>query len=1220
MLETIKKVAKLSLKGEISVLLKNYNFDKLLFTNEFSVDTNENPGTVRTEEPFVFIDVPAKRLGIAELDEEKYVKALASLSFTDKNVLTLLEKTILYYQKRLAWYDSARDIRLVKKYGALGIRRQKTPTVGMESKIKAEPIPEPVVFKNIEKLTPIHAYPFSKEGLLSYDNLDLEAIKDTVGEDDRNLVYKNRSEVPEQNKPDLINVFINKELIEKIGECSLNFKSGWYPLKNEAITLKDFIEKLDKKGSKSIKWDNFLSESDIGIDCEFIALNSKLLTFQIYNLTYGVGFIYHYKKGQPRLTSLLARLKNFFDFKKVNLIAHYNIAEISHLHHFTEELALLISKQKELLGQRTQKLKEKLSSEEFYEYLTKKAKNTIKTGKANGRDEVYRRNACGDYFRSNGNSVISTKPLTCIISETLDKKERLYQEFELVVKDSYLTINKESLKKAGDSIGFNKDDLSEDEIKNMDTLLLNDPIKYYRYGLKDSIITAIAACRTEEFLQTKGIVKDARCLITSASTIAGKYAVERMDEYGMDIGLKNFHKYSQGYLPYSRELLKNKNFAAKLANDLPSAKNSAKYWQDNKTRYRAERTDWFLPSYIEEGKEAYYGGRNECYAHGKIEGENIDIDLKSAYPSAMMALYTPDWHNYQRWSGNQADIAQKIDSLPLNAIGYIRIAHYKIKEDVLYPNLPAKLKNALIFVREQEGGTFDLISFLYCYKNDMFEELTISQITYFPPMTDFKNSTKNLNLYGDMVRDLILQRTVEKDPIGNKTLKNVANFIYGKTCQGIGNSSTFSLTMFMNEDKNAHRGNQNFNQPTPPSAIYNPVYAAAVTGFIRTLATEEMEILHRKGIECLSVTTDGFVALCNEDEFKKHEFDLGMFGKFVNEARLKNIPCETDEEKSIFTIKHISKKEDDYYSIATRFYYNVSMRDDDDVQLAGAGIQLPRGKKSDQGKFLLNAYLNPINPVVMKHLASIRDIFKRDKIFNSTLSEVSKNYDYDRKRMPIDPKTTIVRDEFGNEIKKVSFFTKPFASVEEYMKYRKIYANYRATMKGNKIQTQENVAEFTLLANANPNCVLNKMNIADKTIENVIRRMAAYHLYTNVRANGTFKLLKQAAGYITKKGEVLESDEKTFVSKNKKTALISRIMEKESKSKSYKKTKLFWRFISDKKYYRFRQEDLSRLEKDFKSVRDFLNYIRHLDKKLIHMPGYEKILPKLVSDTAIPIN
>ena len=81
----------------------------------------------------------------------------------------------------------------------------------------------------------------------------------------------------------------------------------------------------------------------------------------------------------------------------------------------------------------------------------------------------------------------------------------------------------------------------------------------------------------------------------------------------------------------------------------------------------------------------------------------------------MMSLYTPDWHNFKRYQGTDKNLDKIIRKLPLNAIGYIKINSYKLKSNILYPNLPAKLNNSLVFVRSQSDGAFDLISFLYCY-------------------------------------------------------------------------------------------------------------------------------------------------------------------------------------------------------------------------------------------------------------------------------------------------------------------------------------------------------------------------------------------------------------------------------------------------------------------------------------------------------------------------
>ncbi|EQD37473.1 DNA-directed DNA polymerase, partial [mine drainage metagenome] len=94
--------------------------------------------------------------------------------------------------------------------------------------------------------------------------------------------------------------------------------------------------------------------------------------------------------------------------------------------------------------------------------------------------------------------------------------------------------------------------------------------------------------------------------------------------------------------------------------------------------------------------QAYYGGRNECFLVGIHDGPWIDLDISSAYPSAMALIPDPDFTVPPRVLAagelRPSDVPMPVSYL----FGYVEFA---FPELVMFPCLPCKdaLGRGLIF-------------------------------------------------------------------------------------------------------------------------------------------------------------------------------------------------------------------------------------------------------------------------------------------------------------------------------------------------------------------------------------------------------------------------------------------------------------------------------------------------------------------------------------------
>lgn len=888
-------------------------------------------------------------------------------------------------------------------------------------------------------------------------------------------------------KSDFTIIYINKEIIEGLFGVKFDgIRSGYYELPY-GVRVIDFLNTLDESFKFYYNESFIPAKQTIGFDCEFRSDTSHLLSFQFYNVQWGIGLITFYTGKKPSLKSTIAGMVANFKPKILDMVAHYNIAEMSHFDRFTHDLTAIFTKD---------------IVEEHNANNTDKIENT--------RDNIKAKRNIGanNVLYTSSNCISSTRYINFkhkfrMPSPESDKKfiNNVEVKCKLAIKDTYLQSNKQSLDNLGKMLNFTKEDLEKHEIENMDDLLHTNPMKYIKYSLKDSIITGLATIKLDENVIDSGFLnpRDNTHLIPAASTLAGNYFGEQLDKFGREkLGMANFSRYHQGWLRANQE----------------TENGTKKVWQ--------------LRPDLNEGALSYYGGRNECFFHGLTTEQVLDFDIKSAYPSAMLSLYSMDYGKtiiksrpayinklnqddylkYPNLTSNNKELLDFIESLPINAMGYVCLRYYKFNKEVQYPVFPQKSKNSLVFTgsynyshkkdllrhaelsliinksakeeieysnlsntiskekffsrKKQEAGLegsfyyIDLISFLHAYKEAGLEEFALEKIVFYPPLKDEEGNI--LNLLGKAQVRVLNERAEakkDKDKLKELMCKNVSNYGYGKITQGISGKRKFNIGDYLGYEEHVSTMHKAYN---PTSALFNPVMAACITGMVRCAVSEAMETMYAKGFKSASVTTDGF-AILGDAKIEDLNDNLGALNSFIKQTRLEYL----NDDSPLYEIKHTSPKGEEYISIQTRFYWQVIHKDIPEAIIAKGGIQCPTKDKVEQTAFLKNAYLNPLDQVEMKRLISLRElVLDPDEIFRSITTKIEKSFDFDLKRKPIEPKETIAENN-GKSYKKVSFHTKPYSSEEEYVNYKSAYHIY-GSRKRNKLQSVEAVEDISIIA------------------------------------------------------------------------------------------------------------------------------------------------------------
>ena len=212
----------------------------------------------------------------------------------------------------------------------------------------------------------------------------------------------------------------------------------------------------------------------------------------------------------------------------------------------------------------------------------------------------------------------------------------------------------------------------------------------------------------------------------------------------------------------------------------------------------------------------YHGGRNEVHRVGCF-GEAFYHDLKSAYPTAVIMMHRD--YNYGRathYWGSEAE--REITKLrkhgPFQPHGVT--VYCRFKDDAV-PMFPTKVDGAVIFPRIFHGAV-SWPEFWTALNLDMLEECTVIGITVFEVLPGCK-------LPDEIARLLKMRR---KDKL---LYKNLLNYQYGKTVQGLGGKVPFS-------------------------SVSCPALGAYMTGFCRASVGE----LANLNPDYYGITTDGFIS------------------------------------------------------------------------------------------------------------------------------------------------------------------------------------------------------------------------------------------------------------------------------------------------------------------------------------------------------------------------
>jgi len=418
----------------------------------------------------------------------------------------------------------------------------------------------------------------------------------------------------------------------------------------------------------------------------------------------------------------------------------------------------------------------------------------------------------------------------------------------------------------------------------------------------------------------------------------------------------------------------------------------------------------------------YHGGRNDVLSVGP-RGEAHYLDLHSAYLTSVVMLNDYNFSKVRVTTGSAANkrLRELYNDGPFQVVGIECSFQFKRKGKPIFPvrideaeSLPGVRINfntdGIIYPKSGKSN-LTMPEYWVAKHNNIIEKIIVHRVIEFEKL--------DTHWFSDEILRLLKLR---KDSNESDKLfyKNILNFFYGKTAQGVKASATAIK---------AH----NFDRFVKVSSMTCYPLASYITGFCRATVGELLQ-----NNECYGITTDGFITPVSRDKLVINDGDLcdQVQSKLRNGGFDKDfIGCDASGSTSLFLktrgyllIGRKPLKEDfDFVGPPTLKDMNKKWaeigpptRKDMLQKMAAMGVQVDKYNSHDPIKDFLKALqkgyadkkyfmkLNKIRAdkildftVSPPELISNPDTVPQEKI----LPDVKADMTFDMKHIPISPKT-----------------------------------------------------------------------------------------------------------------------------------------------------------------------------------------------------------------------
>jgi hypothetical protein len=412
-----------------------------------------------------------------------------------------------------------------------------------------------------------------------------------------------------------------------------------------------------------------------------------------------------------------------------------------------------------------------------------------------------------------------------------------------VADTSLLTAAKTSLEKLGEDLGLRKVELPVGYSKDrMDLLLAERRDEFIKYAMTDARISALWAMRIDGIMKSLGV--------------KGPIAT---------LGAASVHLVEQ-------ELIQLKIDRCEFLG------------KDKQIRGKPQVKPNLVGAWAHAG-QTYHGGLNAAFTLGLSPESRdlVDVDLKSAYTTALALIRIPDWGT-ARQTKNLTDLAVVDEAM---TFAFVR---FRFPDNARFPCLPVRASSnrGLVFPLEGESWCTGPEIVVALDQSAEVEPLSGWRIDWRAgnPIRPFEGFTRRVNEIRDKAK-------AAGDKILDDTAKEIGNSAYGKISQAVAaikiiqDDAVFRRTFDTKWGRTEKLG---------PSAITQPMFASFCTGLVRAVICEA---LHRLPPDAwvASATTDGFMFAGTLGDLDTS----GQIAQAFTAARKRITPAKSN----IWEIKHV---------------------------------------------------------------------------------------------------------------------------------------------------------------------------------------------------------------------------------------------------------------------------------------------------------------------------
>lgn len=587
-----------------------------------------------------------------------------------------------------------------------------------------------------------------------------------------------------------------------------------------------------------------------------------------------------------------------------------------------------------------------------------------------------------------------------------------YAMFNVTIRDTmnFTNANNLSLASLGQSLGLPKMDMSKGEYECMHATFRKDTYKFVKYSLADALITQ------RYFNQVIGenIMLPPTYNGLNAECFKAKQIEMLFKHYNFET-----RKFDFNYDKFFRGI-------EKILDGLDYNQDTNKFTPIQS--YRIVNNDPWFASFSFQMCESYYGGNNQCIAGYWIDKKTIDIDLKSAYPSAEACIYDIDYEDAGITYENKREINAFNKMLMRDPFipAVVCLRSFKFPENVKYPCITQKVDGNIVYTMEKNDSEYIYINGIeYWAALKLNCEMDVVSILQANILAD--DDDRVVKTLGLVNSHLISKRKELAEKFGKKSkqaldYKLAANGSYGKMAQGMNDSNSYNALV----DRMEAVGG---------GCITNPYYSSYITAIARAILNLTSQEIYELGYSTYSNTTDGLITDLPEELLGT----LKVYGlkRILQENRALFFNEKLDSD--IFEVKH---RQDRFLNVATR--HNVATNAEG--VLAHGGIKTQYEKDSMQDRFeMIRAFLQCDSTgydYKDSSSVSMRQIVMQGKKFHK--EDLIKNHAmrYDFKRKPCNISDENIQFD-GNFYTVARFDTVPYQNIEEFFKYRAAAKTYK---------------------------------------------------------------------------------------------------------------------------------------------------------------------------------